>query len=264
MTPFAVESRSTTDYEKPTTYRGAAALIGGALVVLFCGIGAIDLIVESGTRDLNGASILLLVAVLAGLYGVYPAAFAWSDRLVVRNPFRTIELPWTAVTDLSARLSFIAHSEAKRFTVWAIPVSLRERRRVDRHRVRDLNQAQRAVKRGMSPDLFQPSRGHRPYDPVDRMSFADQAIAEMNAKREAYIVQARLKAKADAAEAAQAQAAQPGSDSAASIEPSASVETTASVEEIAVVGSAIVRWSWPSIALLGASVAFLIAAFSLH
>ena len=124
MTPLATDSRSTT--EKPTVYRGPAALIGGALVVLFCGFGAIDLLIESGTQDLVAAAILTLVAVLAALYGVYPAAFAWNDRLVVRNPFRTIDLPWDAVTDLSARLSFMAHTEHRDFTVWAIPVSLRE------------------------------------------------------------------------------------------------------------------------------------------
>jgi len=131
MTPLAADSRSTTENDKPTVYRGAAALIGCALATLFCGIGAADLIIESGTKNLTGASILLLVAVLSGIYGVYPAAFAWSDRLVVRNPFRTIELPWPAVTELSARLSFVAHTERSRFTIWAIPVSLRERRKAD-------------------------------------------------------------------------------------------------------------------------------------
>src|SRR5882724_7645914 len=172
MTPLAADSRSTTENDKPTVYRGAAALIGCALATLFCGIGAADLIIESGTKNLTGASILLLVAVLSGIYGVYPAAFAWSDRLVVRNPFRTIELPWPAVTELSARLSFVAHTERSRFTIWAIPVSLRERRKADRHRVRDLSQAQRAVKRGLSADLFQPSRGQRA-DPIEHLSFAD-------------------------------------------------------------------------------------------
>jgi hypothetical protein len=263
MTPLAADSRSTTENEKPTVYRGAAALIGCALAALFCGIGAADLIIESGTRNLTGASILLLVAVLAGLYGVYPAAFSWSDRLVVRNPFRTIELPWPAVTDLSARLSFIAHAEGGRFTVWAIPVSLRERRKADRHRVRDLNQTQRAVKRGMSPDLFQPSRGQRA-DPIEHLSFADQAITEMNAKREAYEVQARLKAKVDSVGAAgQASAADPVVDSAATAaaDPSAAVE---SADVSAPAGSAVVRWTWPSFALLGASVVLLIVALSLR
>ncbi len=251
MTPLAADSRSTTENEKPTVYRGAAALIGCALATLFCGIGAADLIIESGTRNLTGASILLLIAVLSAIYGIYPAAFAWSDRLVVRNPFRTIELPWPAVTELSARLSFIAHTERSRFTIWAIPVSLRERRKADRHRVRDLSQTQRAVKRGLSADLFQPSKGQRA-DPIEHLSFADQAITEMNAKREAYAVQVRLKAKAESAAAGQTIAAEPVVDSAAAgaAEPS--------------VDAAVVRWTWPSFALLGASLVLLIVALSLR
>jgi len=263
MTPLAAESRSTA--EKPTVYRGPAALIGGALVVLFCGFGAIDLLVESGTQDLVAAAILALVAVLAALYGVYPAAYAWNDRLVVRNPFRTIELPWDAVTDLSARLSFIAHTESRRFTVWAIPVSLRERRRSERHRVRDLSQAQRMAKRGVPAEMLQ-SRNRRPYDPAERMSFADQAIEEMNARREAYAVQARFKAKeAEQAAAAAAESVTASSDadastSGASSSDAAAAEKAAPGVETAPVDSGTVRWSLISIALLSASVAFLIVA----
>lgn len=244
MTPLAADSRPPN--EKPTVYRGPAALIGGVLVVLFCGFGAIDLIVESGTKDLIGSAILTLVAVAAWLYGIYPAAFSWTDRLVVRNPFRTVELSWGLVTDISARLSFIAHTETKRFTVWAIPVSLRERRRSERHKIRDMSQAQRAARRGVSPDMFGPSRSRRPDDPISQLSFADQAIAEMNARREAHLVKARLVAKAKAAESGDVTA-----DGAEGGEAIALVEAT-------------VRWAWASIALVAAAVAFLIVALSLR
>ena len=277
MTPLATDSRSTT--EKPTVYRGPAALIGGAVVVVFCAFGAIDLLVESGTQDLVAAAILTLVAVLAALYGVYPAAFAWNDRLVVRNPFRTIELPWDAVTDLSARLSFMAHTESRRFTVWAIPVSLRERRRVERHRLKDLSQSQRLASRGVPADMLQ-SVNRRPYDAADRLSMADQAIEEMNARREAFAVQARFKAKqaeeAAAAASETATAAVPAADVAdvaattttddavtvASSDAAASAQKATPVLETAPVDSGIVRWSVLSFALLGASVVFLVIALA--
>lgn len=273
MTPLATDSRSTT--EKPTVYRGPAALIGGALVVVFCAFGAIDLLVESGTQDLVAAAILTLVAVLAALYGVYPAAFAWNDRLVVRNPFRTIELPWDAVTDLSARLSFMAHTERRRFTVWAIPVSLRERRRSERSRLRDLSQSQRLAKRGVPTEMLQASR--RPYDPSDRLSMADQAIEEMNSRREAYAVQARFKAKeaeqagaaaAEATTASQAATASAVADTAATADADASANDGASAQkaaphvETAPVDSGVVRWSALSFALLSASIVFLVVALS--
>lgn len=263
MTPLAADSRPPN--EKPTVYRGPAAFIGGILVVLFCGFGAIDLIAESGTGDLTGSAILALVAVLAWLYGVYPAAYSWSDRLIVRNPFRTIELSWETVTDLSARLSFMAHTESKRFTVWAIPVSLRERRRADRHRMRDVSAAQRAAKRGLSADLFgSPSRSRRPADPITQLSFVDQAIAEMNVKREAHTVKVRLLAKnaealADAARTGEVQA-EGGVEAAVTNSAAAS----APFAETAPVDVATVRWSWLSFALVGGAVAFLVVALSLH
>lgn len=240
MTPLTADPSSPS--EKPTVYRGAGALIGGALVVLFCGFGSVDLIVEDGTRDLTGAAILALVAVLAWLYGVYPAAFAWTDRLVVRNPFRTIALPWETVTNLSARLSFVAHTETKRYTVWAIPVSLRDRRKSERVRMKEMSQAQRAARRGVSSELLQPSRGRRPYDAVDRFSFADQAISEMDARREAYTVKARLAAK-------YAGAGEGGSGA-------------GQVVETAPMLSGTIRWSWLSLGLFAASVLFVVAAFS--
>jgi hypothetical protein len=258
MTP-SITADSSRPAEKPTAYRGAAALIGGVLVMLFCGIGAIDLLVESGTRDLIGASILLLVAVLATLYGVYPVAFAWQDRLVVRNPFRTIVLPWSAVTDLSARLSFIAHTENRRFTIWAIPVSLRDRRKAERQRLRDLSQAQRLARRGVSRELLQPSRGSRPVDPVHRLSFADQAIEEMNARREAYAVQARLAARTAAAAAGNGA----GVVAATSVTDETQVEPQPEVQA-APEDSATVRWFWPSIVVLAAAIALVIVALSLR
>jgi hypothetical protein len=264
MTPLAAESRSTS--EKPTVYRGAAALIGGAVVLLFCGFGAIDLLVESGTQDLVAAAILTLVAVLAGLYGVYPAAFSWTDRLVVRNPFRTIVLPWDAVTDLSARLSFVAHTEASQFTVWAIPVSLRERRRAERHHLRDLSQAQRLAKRGVSADMLQ-TRPRRPYDPAERLSFADQAMDEMDARREAYAMQARFRAQA-AQQADGANVTEPTDLSDVSDLPgengtAPADQATPSAQNTSA-GTAVTRWSWPSLALVGASVLFVIIAVSLR
>lgn len=279
MTQPAADSRPPN--EKPTVYRGAAALIGGAIIALFCLFGSVDLMVEAGTRDLTGAAILMLVAVLAAIYGVYPAVFSWSDRLVVRNPFRIIELPWDAVTDLTARLSFVAHTETRHFTVWAIPVSLRERRRSDRHKTRELSQVQRAARRGVSPDMYGPSRSYRPADPIAALSFADQAIAEMNSKREARSVKANLAAKAAEAAKAEAQAARveaagdeaaKAGNAAALAADAAAGGTQAPVTRVegaepaatVVVDAGTVRWTWGSFVVLGAAVAFLVVAITVH
>lgn len=262
MTQLAADTRPPD--EKPTVYRGAAALIGGALVALFCAFGSIDLMAESGTRNLIGSAILMLVAVLAAIFGVYPAAFSWSDRLVVRNPFRTIDLPWEAVTDLTARLSFVAHTETKHFTVWAIPVSLRDRRRSERHKVRDMSQSQRAARRGASPDMFGSGRGYRPADPIASLSFADQAISEMDAKREARKVKVTLAAKI--AEAKAAEAANVAGGDVPAAEADAPVARADGAQPVATVvaDAGTVRWAWASLALLGASLVFLILALTVY
>jgi hypothetical protein len=208
--------------DRPTAYRGASALIGGAIVVLFCLGGAIDLLVEAGTANILTVAVMAFVAALALTYGVYPAAFSHEDRLVVRNPFRTIALPWSAVTDITATLSFIVYTEPKRFTVWAIPVSLRDRRRAERAQARDLMRAQRA-KDGAAPDAARvtPKRFD---DPLSRLTFADQALAEMADRREAR--QSRLK-------------------SAAAPEDALAVS---------------IRWSWPTLALVIAATTFVVLA----
>jgi hypothetical protein len=192
-------TQPTGPFDKPTVYRGAGAVIGGAIVLLFCVGGAIDLMVEEGTADLPGAAVLLLVAALAFAYGVYPAAFAGDEALVVRNPLRTITLPWGAVTMLSARLSFIAHTARRRFTLWAVPVSLRDRRKAERNRLKDLSRQRReetrAQRRGLGGGYggFGVSDGGRSGGPeMDRLSYADQAMNEMNTRREGWFERAGL------------------------------------------------------------------------
>ena len=177
--------------EKPTVYRGPGAVIGGAIVLLFCLGGAVDLLVEEGTVDLVGVSVLLLVAAFGFAYGVYPAAFSGTESLVVRNPLRTITLPWGTVTKLTAQLSFIAYTATQKFTVWAVPVSLRDRRKVERARLKDRAKQHREEQRGQSrfgvgAGLGGGPRGSRYDAEAERLSYADQATVEMNARREAW------------------------------------------------------------------------------
>jgi hypothetical protein len=201
---------STESAEKPTVYRGVGALIGGALVTLFCLGGAVDLLVEEGRADLVGAAVLLLVAALAFAYGVFPAAFAYDGRLVVRNPMRTITVPWSAVTNLTAKLSFIVHTEQARYTVWAVPVSLRDRRKAERTRLRELTRAEREAARGrragggMSGYGFDSAPARRGgSEAIEKLSFADQAVTEMNERIERANERAGRPAAEPAAVAAQ-------------------------------------------------------------
>ena len=191
--------------EKPTVYRGPGAVVGGAVVLLFCVGGAVDLMVEEGTADLPGAAVLLLVASLAFAYGVYPAALSGRDTLVVRNPLRTIRLSWGAVTRMTAQLSFIAFTARTKYTVWAVPVSLRDRRKAERNRLKDLARQRRDDRRGGprfgGADSFGTPRSH-PGSEIERLSYADQAMIEMGARREAWLVRAGLDPEAEQPESA--------------------------------------------------------------
>jgi len=221
--------------EKPTVYRGIGALLGGGLVMLFCLGGSIDLMVEEGTADLPGASIMFLVASLSFAYGVFPAAYSGTDALVVRNPLRTITLSWGTVARLTAQLSFIAHTAQQRYTVWAVPVSLRDRRKVERSRVRDLAREQRAARgqRGRFDSSFSSSsnRSHHPGAGIDRLSYADQAISEMGVRRAAWLERAGHPID---------------TDDAVSTEP------------------AIIKWNIATIVPIVACVVFVIVAFVVH
>jgi hypothetical protein len=222
--------------EKPTAYRGAGALVGGAVVILFCVGGAVDLLAEEGKADMPGASIMLLVAALAFAYGVYPAAFSGTDALVVRNPLRTITMSWGIITKLTAQLSFIAFTTTQRYTVWAVPVSLRDRRRAERARLRELSRQTRGANKGR-----QRLSGLGGYsdaritssptpDPIEKLSFADQAITEMSARREHWCHRGGLNPEA---------------------EPTSTEPATTS-------------WNLATLAPIAASIVFMIVAFAVH
>ena len=173
--------------EKPTVYRGPGAVFGGAIVFLFCLGGGIDLLAEEGTVDLVGVSVMFLVASLAFAYGIYPAAYSGPDALVLRNPLRTIHLSWGIVTRLTAQLSFIVFTTGTRYTVWAVPVSIRDRRKAERTRVREMARQSRGDRQGSAGAFsFGTSRSSTRTSGVDQLSYADQAVAEMGARRDAW------------------------------------------------------------------------------
>ncbi|MFF2081674.1 PH domain-containing protein [Kitasatospora sp. NPDC058162] len=80
-------------------------------------------------------------------YTLRPAVFADRRRLVVRNPWRTITVPWASVDALRAGYSVELLSDGKKYQVWAVPVSLRQRKRANRVRTQDA--AEHASRMGM-------------------------------------------------------------------------------------------------------------------
>lgn len=149
--------------DRPTIYRSVSAVFGGSLIVVLCVAGIVDLLANGYLYWRLGACALLL-AVLAFIFGPYPAAFSDAHRLVVRNPFRRIVLPWPRVTAAHAGLSMTVNDEDNRhYTVWSVPVSMRARRKVDRAQMRLATIARKEAARAQraSAGDFEPSRPRR-------------------------------------------------------------------------------------------------------
>lgn len=119
---------------KDRIYRSPAGIAGGALllaIVLWLGIDAL-VQGEDRTPWLALASMILAVPLIVA-FTVRPAVYANDDRLRIRNPFRVIVLPWGQAAALRSGYSNEVVAESgDRFQLWAVPVSLRARKRAAR------------------------------------------------------------------------------------------------------------------------------------
>ncbi|MFC0846533.1 MULTISPECIES: PH domain-containing protein [Streptomyces] len=120
-------------------YRSAGGIAGGA-VLLALGLWlAGDAIVRGhGSAPWLALAGLLCAVPLVFAFTIRPAVFAGDDRMRIRNPFRTITLPWAAVADVRAGYSSeVFDQSGTKYQLWSIPVSLRQRKRAARAQVRD-------------------------------------------------------------------------------------------------------------------------------
>ncbi|MFE0107432.1 PH domain-containing protein [Streptomyces sp. NPDC059009] len=123
---------------KDRTYRSPAAIAGGILLLALGAWLGIDALVRGAGRTPWLALAGLLFAVpLVVAYTIRPAVYANDERLRIRNPFRTITLPWGAVSGLrSGYTNEVFSQTGTKFQLWAIPVSLRGRKRAARRQAR--------------------------------------------------------------------------------------------------------------------------------
>ncbi len=133
-------------------YRSPLGIVGGvALLVLVLWLG-VDALVrgESRTQWLALAALILVVP-LVSAFTLRPAVYANEERLRIRNPLRVIVLPWARVASLRSGYSneVVAESGTK-YQLWAVPVSLRARKKAARRTAR-ADAARSAAARGERP-----------------------------------------------------------------------------------------------------------------
>ncbi|MFD6322668.1 PH domain-containing protein [Streptomyces sp. NPDC058442] len=119
-------------------YRSTSGIAGGVLLLAIIGWLCVDAVVTGEGRApwLALATLLAIVPPVVA-YTLLPAVYAGDDRLRVRNPFRTIVLPWGRVAALRAGYTNEVVSDAgTKYQLWALPVSLRARKRAARREMR--------------------------------------------------------------------------------------------------------------------------------
>ncbi|MFJ5552021.1 PH domain-containing protein [Streptomyces sp. NPDC093225] len=114
-------------------YRSPQALVAGVLLLAIAAwLGGDALLRGSGWTPWFAAAGLLIAVPLIVAFTLRPAVFVNDDRIRVRNPFRLVTAPWAAVEYLRSGYSAELFAGGAKYQLWAIPVSLRERKRANR------------------------------------------------------------------------------------------------------------------------------------
>ncbi|MFD0571969.1 PH domain-containing protein [Kitasatospora gansuensis] len=118
-------------------------------------------------------------------YTIRPTVLANDARLLVRNPFRTVHAPWASVEGLRAGYSVELFAGGKKYQVWAVPVSLRARKKATRAATRAA--AADDPRASRTAGLVNPMRSAKAGQPDPTKAWSDQVvntlleIAERNA-----------------------------------------------------------------------------------
>ncbi|MFF7642423.1 PH domain-containing protein [Streptomyces canus] len=137
-------------------YRSPLALIGGFLLLVIIGWLGIDAVVSgTGRTPWLALAVLILVVPLVIAFTLRPAVFANDDRLRIRNPFRVVVVPWGQVEMFRSGYSNEVFVESgTKYQLWAIPVSLRGRKKAARQTARQAARPSDARGSGRGLGLF--------------------------------------------------------------------------------------------------------------
>ncbi|MFG2337200.1 PH domain-containing protein [Streptomyces yangpuensis] len=118
-------------------YRSTMGVVSGVLLLALTAWLCGDAVLRgSGNTPWIALAVALCAVPLIVAFTIRPAVFANDDRMRVRNPFRIIELPWAAVDAVRSGYSAEVLAEGSKYQLWSVPVSLRERKKANRQRLR--------------------------------------------------------------------------------------------------------------------------------
>ncbi|MFD9129100.1 PH domain-containing protein [Kitasatospora sp. NPDC059571] len=148
-------------------YRSGPGIISGILLLAVAAWLIGDAVISGTGRTpwvALAAAPVFAFPVIA--YTLRPAVYANDRRLLVRNPLRTVLAPWAAVEGLKAGYSVELFAGGSKYQVWAVPVSIRQRKTAGRR-------AARARAAG------EPEARLRPGQPDPTRAWSDQVVAEL-------------------------------------------------------------------------------------
>ncbi|MFJ3445277.1 PH domain-containing protein [Streptomyces sp. NPDC086081] len=128
-------------------HRSVPAIAGGAMLLAIAAWIGIDAAINGeGRSPWLALAVLLLVVPLVVAFTLRPAVFVGRDRLRIRNPWRVVVVPWGRVASLrSAYSNEVLTESGAKYQLWAVPVSLRARKRAARREMRATAQARRQL-----------------------------------------------------------------------------------------------------------------------
>jgi hypothetical protein len=98
------------------------ALIGMALVIIYA-------MTQRGF-SVVASSAAILISLFAWLVAIRPAILVFEDSLTIQNVFKKYEIPWAAITQISAPLLLSIRTEdGRKISAWAISSSGSDRAR---------------------------------------------------------------------------------------------------------------------------------------
>ncbi|MFJ5921928.1 PH domain-containing protein [Kitasatospora sp. NPDC092948] len=163
-------------------HRSVPGVIAGVMLLGVAGWLIIDAVVSgTGATPWVALAAAPVFAFPVAAYTLRPVVKANDQRLLVRNPLRTVVAPWASVEGLKAGYSVELFAGGRKFQVWAIPVSIRQRQKATRRAAK----AARAAAQGGPTEpkpRTKPVPGHHHLD-SDR-AWSDAVVASLQEQAE--------------------------------------------------------------------------------